>query len=134
MKIAYSKKRLYTNLILGIVWIVLSIAYYMTIHQFRWNAYLTLAVGLAYIALYIIESRKNYFEIGDNTLKINTIPVKEIKLDEIKAVNYYAGDFIFITSDKKLKIVQNQINKDQLAEFQSFFNTLNLNLNLKKYK
>lgn len=134
MKVAYSKKRLYTNLILGIFWIVLSVAYYMTIRQFRWNAYLTLAVGLAYIALYIIESRKSYFEIGDNILKINTIPAKEIKLDEIKAVNYYAGDFIFITSDKKLKIVQNQINKDQLAEFQSFFNTLNLNLNLKKYK
>ncbi|MGV4413450.1 hypothetical protein [Chryseobacterium sp. T1] len=134
MKVAYSKKRLYTNLILGIFWIVLSIAYYMSIKQFRWNAYLTLAGGLAYIILYILESRKNYFEITDNTLKINSIPAKEIKLDDIKAVNYYAGDFTFITSDKKLKIVQNQINKDQLSEFQDFFKTLNLNLALKKFK
>lgn len=132
MKIAYSKKRLYTNLILGIFWITLSIVYYMTIHQFRWNAYFTLILGLVYIALYISESRKNYIEINNDSLKINSFPAKEIKLKDIKSLNYYAGYFIFITSDKTLRIVQSQINKEQMAEFQSFFNTLNLNL--KKYK
>ena len=130
MKISYSKKRLYINLILGILWTGIGLSYFFENDKIKWNVYATLILGIIYIAMFIYEYTQKYVEITKDKITINSIPKKEIEINEIKEVKYYADDYTFKTTDKTLKIIRSQINKTELPEFENFFN--NLNKELKK--
>ena len=130
MQFSYSNKRLYINLILGILWIGIGLSYFFENEKIRWNAYATLILGIVYITMFLYEYTQKYFEITKEKIIIKSIPNKEISLNEITEVKYYADDFTFRSPKKTLKIVKSQINKKQLTEFENFFN--NLNTELKK--
>ena len=130
MKFSYSNKRLYINLVLGILWTIIGTSYFFDKENIRWNHYLFIVLGMLYLTMFGYEYSKKYFEISNDKIKLFTIPNKEINLSEIKEVKYYADDYTFKTPKKSLKIVKSQINKKQLPEFENFFN--NLKNNLKK--
>ena len=130
MKFSYSNKRLYINLVLGILWTIIGTSYFFDKENMRWNHYLFIVLGMLYLTMFGYEYSKKYFEISNDKIKLFTIPNKEINLSEIKEVKYYADDYTFKTPKKSLKIVKSQINKKQLPEFENFFN--NLQNNLKK--
>ena len=59
-----------------------------------------------------------------------SIPSEEILVSEIHEAKYYAGEYIFKTADKTIKIMKTQINKKQLSEFEEYYN--NISNELKK--
>ncbi|WP_313032262.1 hypothetical protein [Soonwooa sp.] len=124
MKFSYSNKRLYINLVLGILWTIIGTSYFFDKENMRWNHYLFIVLGMLYLTMFGYEYSKKYFEISNDKIKLFTIPNKEINLSEIKEVKYYADDYTFKTPKKSLKIVKSQINKKQLPEFENFFNDL----------
>ena len=124
MKFSYSNKRLYINLVLGILWTIIGTSYFFDKENMRWNHYLFIVLGMLYLTMFGYEYSKKYFEISNDKIKLFTIPNKEINLSEIKEVKYYADNYTFKTPKKSLKIVKSQINKKQLPEFENFFNDL----------
>ncbi|WHF52123.1 hypothetical protein QGN23_02330 [Chryseobacterium gotjawalense] len=128
---AFSNKRLFTNLVLGILWLGIGISYFFEQDdKLRYKPYVVSVLGILYISLFLFEFKQKYFEITKDKIKIKSIPSKEINLNEVTEVKYYADDYTFKTPIKSLKIVKSQINKKQLPEFENFFN--NLNSELKK--
>ena len=85
----------------------------------RWNHYLSIVIGLLYLVMFTYEYFNKYFEINNGKIKLFSIPAEEILVSEIYDVKYYAGDYIFKTADKTIKIVKSQINKKQLSEFEA---------------
>jgi hypothetical protein len=131
LEFAFTNKRLYTNLILGILWLGVGISYFIEQDEkLKYKPYLVSILGIAYILLFAYEFKQKYFEITADKIKIKSIPSKEINLNELTELKYYADDYTFKTPNKSLKIVKSQINKKQLPEFENFFN--NLKNNLKK--
>ena len=130
MKISYSKKRLYANLILGILWTILGVSYFIANEKIKWYAYATLILGVVYIAMFLFDYSQKYIEITKEKIRVNSIPNKEIELKEITEVKYYADEYTFKTPNKSLKINKSLINKNQFNEFENFFH--NLSNELKK--
>lgn len=124
IKFSYSNKRLYVNLSLGILWMIIGLSYFFTNEEIKWNVYATLILAIFYITMFLYEYIQKYFEVTKDKIIINSIPNKEININEITEVKYYANDYTFKTPNKYLKIVKSQINKKQLPEFENFFNNL----------
>ena len=133
MKIGYSKKRLFSNLLMGTLWLGVGISYFFEqgIATKKIRPYFLILLGLIYLSIFIFDYTKKYFEISDGKIKINTFPKKEINIEDIRDVKYYADDYTFKTSDKQIKIQKSQINSKDLPEFESFFNTLKSQLEQK---
>ena len=130
MKISYSKKRLYINLILGILWTGIGLSYFFENDKIKWNVYATLILGIIYIGIFLFEYTQKYIEITKEKIKVYSIPNEEVELKEITEVKCYADNYTFKTPNKSLKINKSIINKNQLIEFENFFN--NLSNELKK--
>ena len=84
MKFSYSNKRLYINLVLGILWTIIGTSYFFDKENMRWNHYLFIVLGMLYLTMFGYEYSKKYFEISNDKIKLFTIPNKEINLSEIK--------------------------------------------------
>lgn len=122
--IAYSNRRLYMNLFMGIAWGSFSIIKFNSTEKIDWTAYGLLILGICYIAMFIYEYTQKYLLIDKDKIRENSLPSKEILMDEIKEVNYFAGDFVFKGGRKSIRITKSQINQKQLPEFEDFFNKL----------
>lgn len=130
MKFSYANKRLYLNLVLGILWTIIGSSYFFEKENMKWNHYLFIVLGLLYLMMFAYEYLNKYFEITNEKIKLFSIPQKEIKISDIEEAKYYADEYTFKTKNKSLKIVKSQINKTQLSELESFFT--NLQTELKK--
>ncbi|MDY3520897.1 hypothetical protein PG614_10465 [Riemerella anatipestifer] len=125
LEFAFTNKRLYMNLILGILWLGIGISYFIEQDdKIKYKPYVVLILGIAYILLSLYEFKQKYFIITVDKIKINSIPSKEINLNELTELKYYGDDYTFKTPKKSLKIVKSQINKKQISEFENFFNNL----------
>lgn len=124
MKFSYSKKRLYINLILGFLWFGIGLSYFFTNEKIRWNVYVNIILGIIYIAMFVYDYTQKYFEITKDKIKIKSIPEKQIEIDKIIEVKYFADEYIFKTANKTLKIMKSQIKKEQLPEFENFYNKI----------
>lgn len=125
LEFAFSNRRLYMNLILGILWLGIGISYFFEQDEkLKYKPYFVTILGILYIVLFLYDYTQKYFEITKDKIKINSIPSKEINLNEVIEVKYYADDYTFKTSNRSLKIVKSQINKKQLPEFENFFTEL----------
>ena len=131
MEFTFSNKRLYQNLVFGILWLGIGISYFFEQDaKWKYKPYFILAVGVLYIILFVYEFKSKYFKITSDRIIINSIPSKQIDLRELTEVKYFSNDYTFKTADKNLKIVKSQINQKQLPKFEYFFD--NLTSSLKK--
>ena len=129
LEFAFTNKRLYMNLVLGILWLGIGISYFFEDDtKLKYKPYIVTILGITYLLLFLYEFKQKYFEITKDKIKIKSIPSKEIDLNEVTEVKYYADDYTFKTPSKSLKILKSQINKKQLPEFENFFNDLQNNL------
>ncbi|MRJ08738.1 hypothetical protein EDL99_07650 [Ornithobacterium rhinotracheale] len=124
MKIQFSEKYMYINLILGILWIVLGLYFVFISEDDWWGYYLYLVVGILYFLVFLTQIWRNYAEIKEDRLVVYGIPNKEIKFKDLREVKYFAGDYIFVSDQKKIKIPKVLIQKDQQLEFEAFFQGL----------
>lgn len=124
MVIAYANRRLYMNLFMGIAWLPFAIIKFNSTEKISWTAYALLVLGICYIAMFIYEYTQKYLLIDKDKIRENSLPSKEILMNEIKEVNYFAGDFVFKDGRKSIRVTKSQINQKQLPEFEAFFNKL----------
>lgn len=129
MKIAYKNKRLFTNLILGIVWTVIGTSNFFLGTTFRWYPYTLIILGVAYISIFLFEYIRQYIIITDEKIQVNSLPKREISIHDIKEATYYADDYTLRTSDRTLKIQRSQIAPNDLKQFESFYQQLTSQLN-----
>lgn len=94
MKIRFKKKRLYTNLIFGIFWLVLGILGLVASDEIPRAYYGSLVVGVLYIGHYIYDLTNQYLTIENGTIRKNGLYGfgKSINLNEITWIKKFDGD------------------------------------------
>jgi hypothetical protein len=128
MKRKFKKKRLYINLILGIVWLALGILNLNEDDKIRWTDYGYLVAGILYIGHYLYDLTNQYLTIENGTIRKNALYGfrKDINLNEVNWIKKFAGDYTLKTEKKELKINTELIDKDSLTELNKILAELNL--------
>jgi hypothetical protein len=120
MKIRFKKKRLYINLILGLVWTGLGVFSLLEDESLRWTDHGYLVVGILYIGHYLYDLNNQYLTIENGSIRKNILYGfrKKINLNEIYRIEKYAGDYILRTLTKELKINTELIEEKSLKYFE----------------
>ena len=128
MKIRFKKKRLYINLILGLVWTGLGVFSLLEDENLKWTDYGYLVVGTLYLGHYLYDLNNQYLTIENGSIRKNVLYGFEnkINVNEINRIEKYAGDYILRTVEKELKINTELIEKKSLVEFNEILKKLNL--------
>ena len=129
MRIAYKKRNLNINLILGIVWLIFGLLSLNYNGENNWTDYGYLVFGILYLILYFYQIRNKYMTIENGILKINGSFGKKINLTEIKRIKKFAGDYILKTDKKELTINTQIIDPNSLAELNVELEKLNVEWN-----
>jgi hypothetical protein len=127
-KIRYSKKRLKSNLILGIFFISLGII--LVLLSFvtgEWKSISLNSIGIGQIGagifmfiIYYFENQKQYLTLKNGKLIKNTLIPKKIKLSKIKSIREFAGDLKFIMEKNEFVIDTQIIEPNSLAELKNY--------------
>jgi hypothetical protein len=127
MKIYNSNiKHQYISILLGMFWLIIAWMDYETKDKIDWSFYGKIIIGLFYILITIYEYYYKYIEFSNDIIYRNSIPKLKIVVSDLIEVNYFAGDYIFKSKNKRIDIVKNQINTIQLKEFEDRFNLLKM--------
>nr|WP_319401794.1 hypothetical protein [uncultured Carboxylicivirga sp.] len=128
MKIKLKKTRLYTNLILGLVWIILGFFILHTKETYQWSDFLYLVIGLLYIGHYLYDSINQYLIIENGIIRKNVLYDyrKKINLNDINSIKKFAGVYTLKTNNKEFKINTTIIDEDSLEELNKLLGELNL--------
>lgn len=119
-----NKKQQFTNLLLGFLWVVMSLTEYCVGEVIDWHFYGKLLIGISYFILFYYEYRYKFIEITEDSIFRNSIPTLEIQATDLIEVKYFAGDYIFKSKNKRIEVVKKQINQIQLEAFENRFNLL----------
>lgn len=119
-----NKKQQFTNLLLGFLWVVMSLTEYCVGEVIDWHFYGKLLIGISYFILFYYEYRYKFIEITEDSIFRNSIPTLEIQATDLIEVKYFAGDYIFKSKNKRIEVVKKQINQIQLEAFENHFNLL----------
>ena len=128
MKIKFKKKRLLTNLILGIGWIGVGTFNILEDDNLRWLDYGYFVLGILYVGHFLYDLTNQYLIIENGTIRKNGLYGfrKKINLDEINWIKKFAGDYTLKTEQKELKINTELIDKGSLTELNKILAELNL--------
>ena len=129
MKIAYKKKHLNVNLILGLVWSVWFFVGVFGKEEPNWTDYGWIFFSLMYLGLYFYQKNYKYLTIENGIIKINGPLGKKLNLTEIKRIKKFAGDYIIKTDKKELTINTQIIDPNSLAELNTELEKLNVKWN-----
>ena len=128
MKIKFKKKRLYTNLLLGLIWSVLGVISLLGDDNLRWIDYGYLIIGTLYIGHYLYDLINQYLIIKNGSLHKNILYgfTNKINLNEIKLIKKNAGNYTLKTETNKFKINTELIEERSLIELNKILGELNL--------
>ena len=128
MKIKFKKKRLYSNLFLGIVWTILGIFKVIDNDSSGWLNYGFLVIGVLYIGHYLFDFSNQYLILENGTIRKNKLYGfgKKINLKEINLIKRFGGDYILKTPTKELTINTDLIEEKSLIELFKILTELNL--------
>ena len=129
MKIAYKKKHLNVNLILGLVWLVWFFVGVFGKEEPNWTDYGWIFFSLMYLGLYFYQKNYKYLTIQNGIIKVNGPFGKKLNLTEIKRIKKFAGDYIIKTDKKELTINTQIIDPNSLAELNTELEKLNVKWN-----
>ena len=114
MKFNYKKKKLYTNLIIGILWVVIGVASLLFNEDSNWTDYGFFSFGLVYIGFFLFNCKFQYITVKNGIIQENGLFGKKLQIEKI-------------TSFKKFHIKSELIDPSSLEELQEFINGLKLN-------
>lgn len=126
MKIRYTKKRLRGILIIGLLWLALSIAKGVLNTFDHWTDFFFILMAVLYLGQYFYEWRNQYLTIDSEFIKVNSSFGKKIRLSEISWIKKFAGDYILKTATKELTINTQIIDKVSLNELNEILAKLEL--------
>lgn len=117
MKINYKKKNSKINLIIGVIWFIWFWVGVFTLDRINWYDWGWLVLSLIYILNYFYQRKNQYAEITDEFVKINDpLLGKKLKIEDVKTVRKFAGDYIFKTDKKELTINTQVISSESLNQ------------------
>ncbi|WDT67662.1 hypothetical protein [Cloacibacterium sp. TD35] len=122
MTVNYSKKRLFFNLFLGILWFFIGANYLFGEEKLMWHHYGFLVVGLLYLSTFLFEFFKKYFKITSQEIVLFGLKNKKIAFKDLVEIKYFAGDYIVKDRNQSITIVKSQIDKNQLEDFENMWN------------
>ncbi len=126
MKINYKKKRLYSNLVIGLIWLTLGVFRFIENDTIRWIDSMYLVVGFLYLGNYLNNQINQYLTIENGTIKKNSIFEKKMVLNEITLIKKFADEYTLITENKTLTINTNLIEDKSLSQLLERLQELNL--------
>ncbi len=129
MKIRYKKKRLYVNLILGIIWIAFGVFLLYEEGNSRITKYGYLVIGLLYLIPFLYNVTYQYLSIENGVIKKNTGFGNKLNLKDITSIKKFAGDYTLMTENKKMKINTALIDENSLNELNKILDKLELSAN-----
>ncbi|MBA6151196.1 hypothetical protein [Gelidibacter maritimus] len=127
MKIPFKKKRLRTNLIFGMIWLIFGIIAVIFFSNNIFN-YGYLIIGSLYFGIYLFEHNKHYLTIENETITKNQLISKTINLKDIKSIKFFAGDYKLKTDTDELVIDTRLIEDKYLIDLMTFLKRLNLEI------
>ena len=119
MKLAYRKKRVYLNLVFGVLWLLMGIVQVVLRDSVSWLDYAWFLVAAAYIGGSFYQYYFQYLTIDNNQIKMNWIWGKKIDLREVNTFKKFAGDYILKSEDAKLTINTQIMDKESLQKLNS---------------
>jgi hypothetical protein len=126
MIINYRKKRLNNYLIFGILYLTLSLLLIFTKENRSFTDYGFLIISILYLGTYFYEKKNQYLTIGSGLVSVNKPFGKKIKLNEIKQIKKFSGDYILKTNKTELTINTQIIDEKSLVELDSELKKLNI--------
>ncbi|UZH55581.1 hypothetical protein JRG66_01405 [Salinimicrobium tongyeongense] len=128
MKIRYSKRRLFSNLILGALFAILG-----GLRIFEGTAtyftYFQLFLGILMVGTFFFEKKNQYLSIEKGFLTKNSLRRKTIELHNIIKVQSYPGSVKLFTSEEKIGINTGIIEKDSLQQLLNIIGSLEVQEN-----
>ena len=104
MKIQYKKKIVKSNLILGIVWLLLGIVQMVVIEDSNPFHYAWFVMAGIYLVLYFIQKNQKYLTIKNGVIKQDWPFGKEMDLNEINQIRHLAGEYLLKSNKKNSKL------------------------------
>jgi len=129
MKIAYKKRHLNINLILGLVWLVWFFVGVFVKEKLNWTDYGCGVISLMYLGLYFYQKNYKYLTIKNGVINIKGPFGKKLNLTEIKRIKKFAGDYILKTDKNELTINTQIIDPNSLTELNTELEKLNVEWN-----
>ena len=118
LKIKLTKKRLYPNLFMSMLWIVLgSLDFFLGFNTgFDNTAYLML--GLGYLAVFYYDYKNQYLIIKNGWIRKNLLYSfkNKIRIEDIEDIRRINGDYILISKTAHLKIDPDVIERKSLKK------------------
>ncbi|MDC0570572.1 hypothetical protein OAO52_01585 [Flavobacteriaceae bacterium] len=104
------------NLILGLVWIIWFFVGVYENEESNMMTYGWIVMPLIYLGMYIYQRKYSYVSIDNDTIRVNGPLGKQLKLNEIKRIKKFAGDYIIKTDRKEMTINTQIIDSSSLKE------------------
>lgn len=128
MKFPYKKSRNRFNLIMGILWFVMSGIDFI-FDNIGWFTFFKLLSFGFFIFLYLNGTKKGYFEITEEHIKLFHIPAKEIKIKDITDIKKVFDEYQIISPTTTIKISTQSLDKDYKDLFEEKIEEIRLLLN-----
>jgi hypothetical protein len=126
MKIAYNKKQLNQNLILGLIWSSFFFINFFFEKELRLLDYGWIVISLIYFCIYFYQKKYKYIIIENGILKIQGLFRKKIELDKIKRIKVFAGDYILGADGYSLTINTLIVDSNSLSILKKELEQLNV--------
>ena len=126
MKFPYKKSKNRFNLIVGLLWLVLFIVDIILDQQFEWFSLFKIVMTFFFLFQYFYGTTKKYFEITDEHIKMPSIPVKEIKIKDIKEIKKVFDEYEIKSEKTKIKISTQSLDKDYKDLFEEKIDEIKL--------
>ena len=126
MKFKYKKKKLVTNLVFGILWVVFSAGSIYLNETPNWINGANLGVALTFLLTYLYQINFQYISIKNGVIKETSLFGTSVRLNEITSIKKFAGDYVIKSKEKEIYINTELIDPDSLLELKKFINGLEL--------
>ncbi|MGB2225895.1 MAG: hypothetical protein ACPH5K_08095 [Polaribacter sp.] len=112
MKFPYKKGYQRLNLFLGMLWGIQFIWNLYEDQEFRLSNVMWLLLSVTYLGIFLYNRKEQYLTIENGIIKQNWPFGKQVKIEEIVKVRYFAGDYTLTTKNQELKINTQILNPD----------------------
>ena len=126
MKFKYKKKKLYANLVIGILFLIIGVSsIYLDDFEFSSNQ-IFFAFGLVYIGYFFYNYKFQYIRVKNGIIQENGLFGTKLEIAEITSFKKFAGDYILKAGKKELRINTELIDADSLQELREFIVKLDI--------
>ncbi|NJW51301.1 hypothetical protein [Salinimicrobium oceani] len=127
MTIRYSKKAFRRDLILGSVFLIFGI-FFIAEEPDNVIRYGFLVVSLLHLISGLYQLKMPYLKLENGKITKGGLISKSIPLSEVVRIRKFAGDYTLYTSDKKLKINSELVNKTELNRLDELMRSIDVPL------